>query len=94
MSDEGEPQEIDHEALGRAAHFIEFYALPMARRAYADAATSKAERGARRLLDAIRVRGWPRFTSREALRLDLSGLSTAVQLNAALTVLEGLFLSR
>ncbi|WP_226550777.1 DUF3987 domain-containing protein [Celeribacter naphthalenivorans] len=88
MSDEGEPQEIGRNAFGRAAHFVEFYALPMARRAYADAATSKAERGARRLLDAIRARGWPRFTSREALRLDLSGLSSAAQLNAALTVLE------
>jgi len=88
MSDASEPQEVTHEALGRATHFIEFYALPMARRAYADASASKAERGARRLLDAVRARGWPRFTSREALRLDLAGLGTAAQLNAALVVLE------
>ncbi|TMV93601.1 DUF3987 domain-containing protein [Thioclava sp. BHET1] len=88
MSDASEPHEVTHDAFERAAHFIEFYALPMARRAYADASASKAERGARRLLDAVRARGWPRFSSREALRLDLSGLGTVAQLNAALTVLE------
>ena len=88
VSDEPEPQEITHEALGRAAHFVESYALLMARRAYADASTSKAERGARRLLDAIRARDWQHFSSRDALRLDLSSLGTAAHINAALTVLE------
>lgn len=83
-----EPQEIDHEAFGRATHLVEAYALPMARRAYADAAIPKAERAARRLLAAIREQDWSRFTSREALRLDLAGLGTVAQLNPALTILE------
>jgi len=60
----------------------------MARRAYADAALSKPERAARRVLTAIRVQNWPRFTSREVLRLDLAGLGTVAQLNPALAILE------
>ena len=83
-----EPHEIGHETFGRAAHLVEAYALPMARRAYADAATPKPERAARRLLAAIREQNWARFTSREALRLDLAGLGTVAQLNPALTILE------
>ena len=83
-----EPHEIGYETFGRAAHLVEAYALPMARRAYADAAIPKPERAARRLLAAIREQNWARFTSREALRLDLAGLGTVAQLNPALTILE------
>nr|WP_272944432.1 DUF3987 domain-containing protein [Thioclava atlantica] len=82
------PSEVSANAFGRAAHLVESYLLPMARRAYADAALSPAERGARRLLAAIRAQGWSRFTSREALRLDLTGLSTIGKLNPALALLE------
>lgn len=85
---DSEPLEITEADLGRAAHLLEAYLLPMARRAYADAALSKAERGARRLIVAIRAQNWPRFTSREALRLDLPGLGTAAKLNPALALLE------
>lgn len=83
-----EPREITHQHFGRAAHLVEAYLLPMARRAYADAATPKAERAARRLVTIIREQGWQRFTSRDVLRLDRAGLGTAAELNPALALLE------
>ena len=82
-----EPTEINADTFARAALFIETYALPMARRAYADASLSKAEQAARRLLAIIRENGWERFTSREVLRMDRTGLRTARELNPALAVL-------
>jgi hypothetical protein len=69
-----EPHEITVQHFGRAAHLVEAYFLPMARRAYADAATPKPERAARRLVGIIREHGWQRFTSRDVLRLDRAGL--------------------
>ena len=83
-----EPHAITVGHFGRAAHLVEAYLLPMARRAYADAATPKAERAARRLVSIIREQGWRRFTSRDVLRLDRSGLATAAELNPALALLE------
>lgn len=83
-----EPREITVAHFGRAAHLVEAYLLPMARRAYSDAATPKAQRAARRLVSIIREQGWKRFTSRDVLRLDRSGLATAAELNPALALLE------
>jgi hypothetical protein len=83
-----EPREVTVRDFGRAAHLVESYLLPMARRAYADAATPKAERAARRLVALIREQGWPRFAARDVLRLDRSGLGTAAELNPALSMLE------
>lgn len=83
-----EPYEIGLNAFGRAAHFIEVYVLPMARRAYAGADIPKAERAARRLLALIQEEGWQRFSSRDVQRLGRKGLSTAAELNPALTALE------
>jgi hypothetical protein len=83
-----EPHEITVQHFGRAAHLVEAYLLPMARRAYADAATPKAERAARRLVGIIQEQGWHRFTSRDVLRLDRAGLDTAAELNPALALLE------
>lgn len=83
-----EPQAITVQHFGRAAHLVEAYLLPMARRAYADTATPKAERAARRLVGIVREQGWQRFTTRDVLRLDRSGLGTAAELNPALAVLE------
>lgn len=83
-----EPRAITVGHFGRAAHLVEAYLLPMARRAYSDAATPKAERAARRLVGIIREQGWLRFTSRDVLRLDRSGLATAAELNPALALLE------
>lgn len=86
--DDEEPHEISVNHFGRAAHLVEAYFLPMARRAYADAATPKAERAARRLVAIIREQGWRSFTSREVSRLDRSGLGTTKEINPALAMLE------
>lgn len=83
-----EPHEITVAHIGRAAHFIEAYVLPMAKRAYADASLSKSERAAHRLVALIREQSWARFSSREVLRLGRAGLSSAAELNPALTALE------
>lgn len=83
-----EPHAITVPHFGRAAHLVEAYFLPMARRAYADASTPKAERAVRRLVGIIREMGWQRFTSRDVLRLDRSGLGAAAELNPALAMLE------
>ncbi len=82
-----EPHEITHQHFGRAAHLVEAYFLPMARRAYADAATPKPERAARRLLGIIREQGWQRFTSREVQRLDRAGLGSKAEIDPALALL-------
>ena len=82
-----EPREITHQHFGRAAHLVESHLLPMARRAYADAATPKAERAARRLVALIREQGWQRFTSREVQRLDRSGLGSKAEIDPALALL-------
>ena len=83
-----EPHEITAGHFGRAAHLVDAYVLPMARRAYADASVPKAERSARRLVALIREQGWACFTSREVLRLDRPGLATAADVNPALAALE------
>lgn len=82
-----EPREITHQHFGRAAHLVEAYFLPMARRAYADAATPKSERAARRLVGIIREQGWQRFASRDVLRLDRAGLGCKAELDPALALL-------
>ena len=82
-----EPREIMVQHFGRAAHLVEAYFLPMARRAYADAATPKAERAARRLVGIIREQEWQRFTSRDVLRLDRAGLGSKAELDPALVLL-------
>ncbi|TFL15975.1 DUF3987 domain-containing protein [Jannaschia formosa] len=86
--DAGEPQAITASEFGRAAHLVEAYLLPMARRAYADAATPKADRAARRLVGIIRVQGWRSFTSRQVQRLDRPGLGNKAELDPALAALE------
>lgn len=83
-----EPHEVTAQDFARATHLVEAYFLPMARRAYADATTPKAERAARRLVGIIREEGWHSFTSRDVLRLDRAGLGSAAELNPALTMLE------
>jgi hypothetical protein len=82
-----EPHSISVQHFGRAAHLVEAYFLPMARRAYADAATPKPERAARRLVGIIRKQGWQRFNSREVMRLDRAGLGDKAELDPALALL-------
>lgn len=83
-----EPQAITAPVFARAALLVETYALPMARRAYGDASGSRAERAARTLLALIREHAWARFSSRDVLRLDRSGLGRQAELNPALAALE------
>ena len=82
-----EPVEVTAETFDRAANFSLSYAIPMARRAYASGSASKGEAAARRLVHAIRDRAWQSFTSRDAMRLRLSGLQSAAQLNPVLQML-------
>lgn len=82
-----EPQEIAVHHFGRAAHLVESYLLPMARRAYADASAPKAERAARRLVKLIQEKEWRQFASREVLRSGQVGLTNSDDLNPALNAL-------
>ena len=85
-----EPAAITGAHFGRAAHFLEAYALPMARRAYAEASEAGPERAARCLVALIREKGWRSFTTREVLRAERSGLGTKAELTPALaTLTEG-----
>lgn len=83
-----EPHEITAWHFGRAAHLVESYLLPMARRAYEDAACGKGERAGRRLVALLRESGLRHFTAREVLRLERAGLATAEELNPGLSALE------
>ena len=83
-----EPREITPRHFCLAAHLVEAFFLPMARRAYSEAAVSSADRGARHLVAIIREEGWSRFSSRDVLRLNRHGLSNARELNGVLAVLE------
>jgi hypothetical protein len=83
-----EPNAITQRHFGRAAHLVEAYLLPMAKRAYADASSPKVERFARRLISIIRERGWQRFSSRDVMRLERSGLGTSHDLDPVLNHLE------
>jgi hypothetical protein len=82
------PSEITQGHFRRAAHFVETYVLPMARRAYADASTPKPERAARRLVSVIQDQGWQSFSTRDVLRLERGGLGTKADLDPALVLLE------
>lgn len=82
-----EPVEIEAQHFGRAAHLVEAYILPMARRAYAEASVPADERAARAVVALIREQRWDTFTSRKVLRLERAGLDTARKLNPALTLL-------
>ncbi len=83
-----QPSAIGVKHFGRAAHFVEAYVLPMARRAYADASIPKEERAARKLVFIIREMRLERFTSGEILAMERAGLSTKADLDPALNALE------
>lgn len=83
-----EPAQITASEFGRAAHLVQAYFLPMAQRAYAEAATPKADRAARRLVGILREQGWQSFTARQVMRLDRPGLGSKEDLDPALAALE------
>ena len=86
-SDPGERQ-ITAAQFGRACHYLETYALPMARRCYGAASVPKQERAARRLLSVIREEGWQTFTTRQAMRAERAALGSEATLNPAIRALE------
>ncbi len=86
--DDPQPHEVNADHFKRAAELVGNYVLPMARRAYADAAVPQAERSARRLVATIREMGWQRFTTRQVMKLERAGLATAAELDPALLLLE------
>lgn len=83
-----EPSQLTVSDFGRAAHLVEAYFLPMAKRTYAEAATPKVDRAARRVISIIREKGWKTFTSRQVMRLDRPGLGNRADLDPALAALE------
>ncbi len=88
------PSLIDGDAAARAIGFLESYALPMARRAFGEAALPEAERDARRLARwYLRQRG-PRPETLNARTLrrmpNGPGIPTAARINAALEELAEL----
>lgn len=82
-----DPRSITPAEFGRACHFIEAYALPMARRCYGAASIPKREIGARRLAAIIREMQWQSFTARDVRRMERRGLSEMAAINAALNML-------
>mgnify|MGYP001819896055 FL=1 len=82
------PQQITVQHFGRAAHFIEAYALPMARRSYAEASQPEDEKAAASIIELIRENGWREFSSRDVLRTHRKGLDRASSVDPALRLLE------
>ena len=83
------PAEISRRAFAAAAEFVADYAMPMAERAYGDAAAPKAERDAATLARWIAATR-PKEVHARALQRDvrLPGLSDAESIRAAAAVLE------
>lgn len=82
-----DPQAITPAEFGRACHFIEAYALPMARRSYGAASVPKGDAAGRRLVSVIREKGWRSFTARDVRRMQRTGLAGMDEINLALTAL-------
>ncbi|WP_134679574.1 YfjI family protein [Paracoccus ravus] len=83
-----EPVEVSINHFGRAAHLVESYLLPMARRAYAEHSGSPAQRSARALVALIQEEGWEHFTARDVRRKQRAHLQDMEAINPAIKVLE------
>ncbi|GGH18116.1 Protein of unknown function [Cribrihabitans marinus] len=83
-----EPARITASEFGRGAHLVEAYILPMAQRAYSEAATPKIDRAARRLVSILREQGWHTFSTRQVMRLNRPELGNKEVLDPALAALE------
>lgn len=86
--EEDEPCEITASHFRRAVHLLDAYALPMARRSFADANCPERERSARGVIGLIRELGSKQFSTRDLQRMDRDGLNSMDQLNPAFAVLE------
>lgn len=81
------PGQIETAHIARAVRYVSDYLLPMAQRAYADAAIPSDERGAMRLARLIRTDRPETLGSREVQRRKLTGLREAKDIEASLAAL-------
>ncbi len=88
------PSEITVQHFGRAAHLVESYLLPMARRSYAEHVGGPAQRSARALAALIQQEGWKTFTAREVRRKQRAHLLDMETINPAIRALESADLVR
>ena len=83
-----EPMHVTADAFARAVHFLQGYAVPMARRAYAEAAIPKTDQAARRIIAALRDKNLTTFTARDLQRMGMKDLHNAAEVGKALATLE------
>ena len=83
----GEPLEIELDVFNRATDFCRDYVVPMASRAYAEAATPPAERAAMSLAHLIREERLTDLNPRVISRRNRSGLKDAREVKAAIAIL-------
>jgi hypothetical protein len=87
-SDASEPPTvISEEYVARAVRFVQTYALPMAKRTYAEASVPTEVRGAQQLADLIVREKISQLTIRDVARRERQGLKTTLEVEAALDVL-------
>jgi hypothetical protein len=79
------PETVDADAAARAIGFLADYAVPMARRAFGEAALPEAERDARRLARWYLKQPAPRPAVLNARRLRLTGNSPGIATSARIT---------
>ena len=85
--DLGEPVEIELDVFSRATTFCRDYIVPMASRAYAEAATSSAQRAAMSLAHLIREERLTDLNPRVISRRNRSGLKTAREVKDGISIL-------
>ena len=83
----GEPLEIELDVFNRATDFCRDYVVPMALRAYAEAATPPAERAAMSLAHLILEERLTDLNPRVISRRNRSGLKDAREVKAAIAIL-------
>jgi phage/plasmid primase-like uncharacterized protein len=81
------PTEITADHFGRACHFVTEYLLPMARRAYAEAAVPPEERAAQALARLIHDEPLAEFSLRDIIRRERQWLRSKSEVEPALEVL-------
>jgi len=88
FGNQDEPSEIDAAGFRKAAHIVEDYFLPMAKRVYGSSSVTEKERAGRRLLKLLRKKGWNQFSSREVRRIQSAGLVLQEQIDMGIAALE------
>lgn len=88
------PAEITVQHFGRAAHMVESYLLPMARRAYAEQSGGPVQRSAKALAALIQEERWATFTPRDVRRRQRTHLLDMKAIDPAIRLLESADLIR